>query len=239
MFPPHRSSGLAKAECTTAKGSQATDAAIRYAAARIPFVTESSSDPASLEEPETNLQGDGPYSTTPPFAGMLQAKLGDAQAVSAFLSGLHARSASVVAEASALDALSRRYPVDTVKTLPLGLRSRVNKLAASLLSQLQHDSADYVKSVSPALDQAASELHIAVAGEPGDDAAGCMAWQQSAAMAAPQLRQMARNVTLLFVSERTEKPVVLDGAQLLQDTLKARGFVEVHLMSTCQLFSAN
>lgn len=220
-------------------GRPAVEAAIRARAAQIPYVTEATKAPAGLEERMGTVPETGAYSTTPPLRSVLQAGLGDEQAVDKFLDGLRAHSARVVAEASALDALGRRYPVEAVKALPPVLRTRVNKLAASMLSQLQQDTVDYVKSVSPTLDKAASDLHIVAPSEAVNDAAGCMAWQQSASMAVPQLRQMTTDVGLLLIPERAEKPLVLDGGTLLQDTLKARGFVELHLISTCQLFGSN
>ncbi|MGA2171035.1 MAG: hypothetical protein ABSG62_22850 [Terracidiphilus sp.] len=213
--------------------------AIREAASRIPHVKETEKQLARLAEPPPLAGGSGAYTTTPPLAAALEAKLGDAQAVAGFLESLRSRSTHVLAEAAALDALGKRYSVDAIKALPPELRGRVNRLAASMLSSLQHDSADYVKALSPTLDEMAHERNIAEPSDDGTNLPGCLPWQQNAALAQPQLQDLAKDVSLLFVANRTEKPVVLTSDQLLSDSLRARLFLDLHLMSTCQLFGAN
>lgn len=212
--------------------------AIREAARRIPHVKETDKQLARVPEPLPPADGTGAYSTTPPLAAALEARLGDAQAAS-LLDSLQIRSAHVLAEAAALDALGKRYSVDAIKALPPELRGRVNRLAASMLSSLQHDSADYVKALSPTLDAMAHDRNIAEPNDDGTNLPGCLSWQQNAALAAPQLQDLAKDVSLLFVANRTEKPVVLTADQLLSDSLRARLFLDLHLMSTCQLFGAN
>lgn len=209
--------------------------AIREAASRIPHVKETDTQPASPGEPLPYMGGSGAYTTTPPLATALEARMGGDQAAS-FLDSLRDRSTRVLAEAEALDELGKRYPVETIKALPPELRGRVNRLAASMLSSLQHESADYVKYLSPALDDMAHDLKIPESGDDGTNVPGCLPWQQNAAMAAPQLQGLARDVSLLFVPNRTEKPEVLAADQLLSDSLRARSFLDLHLMSTCQLF---
>jgi hypothetical protein len=213
--------------------------AIRAAAVRIPHVTESEKEPPQLAQPIESINGSGPYTTTPPLADALQARLGSAQAVNGFLQAMRSHSSLVLAEADTLDALARRYPAETLKTFPQDLRVRVNRLAASMLSRLQHDAADYLKSLSPTLDDIATDLHVSEPANQNAESAGCMPWQQSAALAATQLRNLARNTSLLFIPSRTESPAALNAEQLMSDTLKARSFVQFNLMSTCQLFSTN
>jgi len=213
--------------------------AIREAASRIPHVKETDKQLARLAEPQPLADGAGAYTTTPPLESALEARLGDAQAMTSFLDSLRGRSAHLLAEAAALDELGKRYPVETIETLPPELRGRVNRLAASMLSSLQHDSVDYVKALSPTLDDMARDRNIAEPSDDGTNLPGCLPWQQNAALAAPQLQDLAKDVSLLFVANRTEKPVVLAADQLLSDSLRARLFLDVHLMSTCQLFGAN
>lgn len=212
--------------------------AIREAARRIPHVKETEKQLARVVEPLPPANGIGAYSTTPPLAAALEARLGDAQAAS-LLDSLQSRTARVLAEAAALDALGKRYSVDAIKALPPELRGRVNRLAASMLSSLQHDSADYVKALSPTLDAMAHDRNIAEPSDDGSNLPGCLPWQQNAALAAPQLQDLAKDVSLLFVPNRAEKPVVLTADPLLADSLKARAFLDLHLMSTCQLFGSN
>ena len=211
--------------------------AIRDAANRIPHVKEADKQPARLLETPP-AQTWGPYKTTPPLADALAAKLGSGRAVRSFLDSFRIRSSRVVAEATALDQLGKRYPVDEIKKLPPDLRVRVNRLAANMLSSLQHDSADYVKSLSPTLDGMAHDLNITA---PIDDnkVPGCLTWQENAALAAPQLRNLANNVSLLFVPNQTDKPAALSADKLVAESLRATSFLELHLMSTCQLFGAN
>jgi len=213
--------------------------AIRAAAGRIPHVTESEKEPPQLAQPVESISGSGPYITTPPLADALQARLGGALAVTSFLQAMRLHSSLVLAEADTLDALARRYSAETLKTLPPPLRVRVNQLAANMLSRLQHDAADFLKSLTPSLDAIATDLHVSEPANQNAESAGCMPWQQSAALAAPQLRNLARDASLLFAPSRIESPVALNAEQLMSDTLKARSFVQFNLMSTCQLFSAN
>jgi hypothetical protein len=214
-------------------------AAIRAAAVRIPHVTESDKEPPQLAQPIESINGSGPYTTTPPLADALQARLGSVQAVTGFLQAMRSHSSLVMAEADTLDALARRYPADTLKALPPPLRVRVNQLAAGMLSRLQHDAADYLKSLSPTLDDMATDLHVSEPANQSTESAGCMPWQQSAALAAPQLRNLATDTSLLFVPRHTETESTLNPEQLMNDTLKARSFIQFNLMSTCQLFTTN
>jgi hypothetical protein len=213
-------------------------AAIGDAASRIPHVREAGKQFAPSAE-ASSAKTSGPYTTTPPLAAALEAEFGDAQAAGNFLDSLRTRSSRVLAEAAALDQLGKRYPADAIKALPPDLRARVNRLAASMLSSLQHDSADYVKLLSPTLDQMAHELNIAVSSEVNRNLPGCLAWQQNAALAEPQLRNLANDVSLLFVPNHTEKPVAPKADALLAESLATRSFLELHLMSTCQLFAAD
>jgi hypothetical protein len=85
----------------------------------------------------------------------------------------------------------------------------------------------------------AHELNIAVSSEVNRNLPGCLAWQQNAALAEPQLRNLANDVSLLFVPNHTEKPVAPKADALLAESLATRSFLELHLMSTCQLFAAD
>jgi hypothetical protein len=214
-------------------------AAIRKAASRIPHVEEAGKQPARLAVPLPPFNEPGSYATTPPLAGELQAKLGDAQAVSTFLESFRTRSSHVLAEAAALEQLGKRYPDDKIKTLPPDLRARVNRLAASMLSSLQHDSSDYVKSLSPVLDDMAHDLNIPSPGDNSSSVPGCLPWQDNATLAEPHLRDLTKDVSLLLMPSQTDEPDPLPASKLMADSLKARSFLEVHLMSTCQLFGAS
>jgi len=209
--------------------------AIREAANRIPHVKQADHPSARLPE----AQGPAPYTTAPPLAGALEARLGGAQEATQFLDSLRASSVRVLAEGAALDQLGQRYPVDAIKALSPGLRVRVNRLATSLLSLLQKDSAEYVKTLSPTLDEMAQELNVAAPADDGENLPVCLAWQQNAALAAPRLRNLDSDVSLLFVATRTEKPVAPVAEKLIADSLRSRAFLQRHLMSTCQLFGAN
>ena len=213
--------------------------AIRNAASRIPQVKEADKQSARLPAPPQLAQSPAPYTTAPPLAGALESKLGDAEAARSFLDSLRNRSSHAIAEAAALDQLGKRYTVDTIRTLPPDLRVRVNHLAASMLSSLQHDSADYVKALSPALDEMAHDLNIVVPTADDSNLPGCLSWQQNASLAAPQLRNLENSVSLLFIPTQTERPLVPAASKLIADSLKTRAFLELHLMSTCQLFGAN
>jgi hypothetical protein len=215
------------------------EAAIRETSLRIPHVKEADREAARLPARIQPLEGAGPYTTTPPLAAALQQKLGDAQAANIFLNSFRARSSHVLAEAAALDQFGKRYPVDTIKTLPPDLRARVNSLAAAMLSSLQRAAADYVKLLSPPLDDIARDLNVSAAADDNSNLPGCLSWQQNAALASPQLQGLARDVSLLFIPNRSESPVEPAAGKLLSDSLGARAFLDAHLMSTCQLFGPN
>ncbi len=214
-------------------------AVIKNAASRIPHVEEAGKQLARLAAPLRPSNEPGSYATTPPLASALQAKLGDAQAVSTFLESFRTRSSHVLAEAAALEQLGKRYPADKIKTLPPDLRARVNRLAATMLSSLQHDSSDFVKSLSPVLDDMAHDLNIPSPGDDNSNVPGCLPWQDNATLAEPQLRDLAKDVSLLLMPSQTDESVPLPASKLMADSLKARSFLEVHLMSTCQLFGAS
>ena len=142
----------------------------------------------------------------------------------------------VQAEADALDQLGKRYSVETVKALPPDLRKRVNTLASGMLSSLQQDAANYVESLSPALDDVAQGLSVPSSAEDGDNLPGCLAWQQSASLAAPKLRNLHEDISLMFLPQTADKSSAPTGEQLISESRRIRSFLELHLMSTCQLF---
>jgi len=208
---------------------------IRNAIGRIPHVKQAPTNSESRRQ----AGRPGNYTTAPPLAGALEDRLGGAQQMSKFLGSLRTRSTHVLAESAALDQLGKRYSVDVIKALPPALRPRVNRLAASLLSSLQRDSAEYVKSISPVLDDMAQRSNIKASGEDGRNLPSCLTWQENAALAAPQWRDFDKSVSLLFVATQAETPVAPSAAELLANSLRDRDFLERHLMSTCQLFGAN
>jgi hypothetical protein len=209
-------------------------ASIRDTISHIPHVKESDADSPNGSDVEVAQQSNGAVASSHPSAENPQ----NSQTGSEFLDSMLARSSHANADAAALDQLAKRYSVDSIKGLPPDMRVRVNRLAASLLSALQRDSADYVKLVSPTLDQMASEQHVA---EPKDDGLGlpgCLSWQQNAALAAPQLRELENDVAQLVAPDQSNAAPA-DSRKLIAESLKAKSFLQVHLMSTCQLFSVN
>jgi hypothetical protein len=214
-------------------------ASIKETASGIPHVKEDDKPIARPSDQPKLFDESVSDPSSPPVASELQAQFGNARAVSTFLTSLRAHSSHVIAEADALDQLGKRYPEEKIKALPPDLRTRVNRLATSMLSSLQQDAKEYVKSLSPTLDAMAHTRNIP---EPGDDDSnlpGCLTWQQNASLAAPSLRTLANDASSLFISrpEKTAESATTDS--LVSDSLKMRSFLELHLMSTCQLFRAN
>jgi hypothetical protein len=209
--------------------------AIEDAASRIPHVKEGGEPAGHISAMRATSQIAVSLAASSPLANVLAERFGSAQAADSFLESLRNRSSLAMDEADALDQLGKRYTVDAMKTLPPDSQARVNNLAASLLTSLQRDSASYLKSLSPILDDAAKERNIAQGSEGARNEPGCLHWQQNAALAAPQLRDLDKNVSLLV----SEKPESLNVVQLISDSQKARSFLELHLTSTCQLFSSN
>ena len=210
--------------------------AIESAASRIPHVKEAEQGPNQagiVESSKTN----GAYKTTPPLAHALKLSLGNEQAVTEFIDSIQTRSAKVQGEADALDELGKRYPPEAVKTMPGQLRKRVNALASSLLSSLQHDAAGYEKFLAPVLDNVSQGLNVPDSGATSsDDLPGCLTWQQTATLAAPKLRELNRSVLLMFMPQNSESPGPLRPEELLAGTSRIRAFLEAHLISTCELF---
>jgi hypothetical protein len=207
--------------------------AIAEAVRHIPHVKETARLGEAPQPPSA------PNTTQPPLAQALAAEIGGTQEVGAFLASWQSRSAHVLAEAAALDELGRRYPADTTKALSPDLRARVNRLAAAMLSSLQRDSAESIKVISPKLDALAQQMKLSTVGEESEHLPGCLAWQENAALAAPRLRDFDRSVTLLFLPSQSDKSAALSPEKLLSDSLRAKSFLDLHLMSTCQIFSAN
>jgi hypothetical protein len=212
--------------------------AIEDAANRIAHVKEAGTQFERMPNPEQPSPS-ASHSAASPLGNALERKLGSAQAADDFLDSLRNRSAHVIAEAAALDQLGKRYPVDAMKTFPPDLQARVNTLASSLFSSLQRDSAVYLQALSPVLDEIAKERDITASNEDTGNLPGCLHWQENAALAAPQLRNIAKDVSLLSGPSQTGKPEALTTDQILADSLRTRSFLEWHLTSTCQLFSAN
>jgi hypothetical protein len=209
-------------------------ATIETAVSHIEHVKEAEHAPS--QEPGQNLTEPGPYRTTPPLATALKQALGSEQAVAAFLDSLRNRSAKVEGEAGALNELGKRYSPETVRALPPDLRNRVNTLASGLLSSLQHDVADYEKFLTPTLDTVNKGMNTSESVSTSDNLPGCLSWQQSAALAAPQLRQLRQDVLLMFTSQEGESTATPKPEELLADTSRIHSFLEAHLISTCELF---
>lgn len=210
--------------------------AIDSAAARIAHVKAAEHAPIKAGIPETS-ETDGPYKTAPPLAEALKHSLGDEQAVSEFIDSLNTRSAKVQGEAEALSELGRRYSPETVKALPPDERKRVNALASSLLSSLQHDAAGYEKFLAPVLDNVSQGLNVPDSrAVNGDNLPGCLTWQQTADLAAPQLHDLLRNVLLMFTPQSSDSAGELKAEELLTGTSRIRSFLNAHLISTCELF---
>ncbi len=210
--------------------------AIDSAASRIAHVKAAEQGPVKSGIPETS-ETHGPYKTAPPLAEALKHSLGDEQAVPEFIDSLKTRSAKVQGEADALNELGRRYSPEAVKALPPDVRKRVNALASSLLTSLQHDAAGYEKFLAPVLDNVSQGLNV-----PDSDAAnsdnlpGCLTWQQTAALATPQLHNLERNILLMFTPQGSDSPGALKAEELLTSTSRIRSFLKAHLISTCELF---
>lgn len=210
--------------------------AMESTASRIAYVKEADHAPVSAGIPEDSGTN-GPYKTAPPLADALKRSLGDELAVSEFIDSLKARSAKVQGEADALSELGRRYSPGTVKALPPDARKRVNALASSLLSSLQHDAAGYDKFLSPVLDSVSQGLNVQDSGAAQSDSLpGCLTWQQTAALATPQLHDLERNILLMFTPQGSDSAGPLKAEELLSDTSRIRSFLKSHLISTCELF---
>jgi len=187
------------------------DEKIREAAARIPHVREMEKQSAPLDQLHP-------------------------AAANSSLATLQLRSAHVLAEAATLDQLGKRYSVGAVKGLPPDVRVRVNRLAASLLSSLQHDATDYLTTLSPTLDAMAQELKVPAVSDDGRNLPTCLTWQENAALATPELHDLDRSVSKLIQSRGAQEPAAPEEEKLIGDSLRARSFLERHLLSTCQLF---
>jgi hypothetical protein len=213
--------------------------AIEKVADRIPHVQEAGEQPRQIATANQPAPAGTTSTAAPPLASALEGELGSAEAAGDFLNSLRGNYKAAIAEATALDQLGKRYPVDVIKTLPPPLRTRVNTLAASLLSSLQHDSASYVKSLAPILDDIAKQQKVTASSSDAGNLPNCLHWQDNAALAVPQLSTLNKNVSFLFDQTQAEKPVSQTTSDMIANSLSARAFLERHLMSTCQLFGSN
>jgi len=212
---------------------------IEQVASRIAFVREASNQAKPDSEGKEPLLMSNPYPANASPAGVLANRFGNQQASSEFLESLRMRYIHTIAKADALDLLGKRYTTETMQDLPPDLQSRVNRLASSLLSSLQRDAVDYLKSLSPALDDFASHENILASEEDTSNTSRCLHWQENAALAAPRLRDLAKSTSLLFVQNGTQEPDPPTRNKLISDSLADRSFLQHHLMSTCQLFGTH
>jgi hypothetical protein len=178
----------------------------------------------------------GPYKTTPPLQSALVQFLGSEGASSSFLDSLGMRTEKVEREASALNELGLRYSPEDVKALPPDLRKRVSALASSLLSTLQHDTADLEKFITPVLGGVSQGVNVNRSSADDDNLPGCLTWQQSAKLALPRLQQLRRDLLLMFTTQESESPANPKPEETLSDAGRIRSFLQAHLISTCELF---
>ena len=210
---------------------------VAHAAEQIPHVKESDTAPAPQALASQPPPPTASYPATTPIADSLERELGSPQAATEFLESTRNLYSQAIAEAVALDQLGKRYPVETMKSLPPHLQAKVNNLAARMLSDLQHDTKEYLRDLTPVLDNMAQEQKSAAPSPSTDTVPSCLHWQENAALSSPQLRNLDRSVSLLFVANQpTANPAEKQSA--LTDSLNAKSFLEHHLMSTCQLFGA-
>jgi hypothetical protein len=221
--------------------SDATDPGLlqklKLAARSIPHVTPGTEKSAPLPGEDHAVSGSSPYPPNP--ASELEARLGGPQQAGEFLETLRGRYTRAIAEAAALDKLGKRYPLETMKRLPPDLQTRVNNLAATMLSALQHDSAEYIKTLSPVMDDFAQEHRVAAAGDDAANVPGCLHWQENAALAEPRLLSLGETTSRLLARGQTLVPEPAETEQLIGESLAARSFLQRHLMSTCQVFGSN
>ena len=215
--------------------SQLQRDAIERAASELQYVKEAERAPTSSAGREPSEE-QPPHMTAPPLGNALARSLGSEQAVSRFLDSVRTRSVRLEGEVNALNELGVRYSPETIKALPVDLRKRVNALASSLLSTLQHDTADYEKFLTPVLDDVSQGVNVQKGSANIDNLPGCLTWQQSAALAAPQIHNLQRDVLLMFTPQESGSPGSPDGEELLSDATRIRLFLEAHLISTCELF---
>ncbi len=202
---------------------------IQAALTGIPFVVPEITDPesgapgarAGTESPGTPaVPQPSLHSTEPPLAKALREYSGGLDPANNYLNAVRDSYLAVLVDASALARLAERYSDPEWERLPSPSQERLNRIAADYVTTIRTNLDGYLKLVSPVLDEMLSRQQLS----PNAAAAGesCASWRAEAGALVADLGELQKSFRRLFVEERTEQPIALSAAELLQQSVQSR-----------------
>jgi hypothetical protein len=162
------------------------------------------------------------YSTQPPLAKALREYSGGLEPANNYLNAVRDSYLEVLVEGSALARLAERYADPEWDRLSPELQQRLKRIAADHVAAVRTNLRNYLRLVSPVLDEMASKQQVAVPKPSEGTEAGCAPWQTAAQPLVEGLRDFGTAFRRLFVEERTEAPVTVSVRELLSQSLQLR-----------------
>ena len=129
-------------------------------------------------------------------------------------------------------------PHPTGERLPRDLRDRVARIAADNATELRAASAEYLKALSPVLDEMLRREGITLTAPNGSSAnlsrnAPCEPWQPVAGDISADLLRLQDSFRRLFIEDQTDRPLTLTVDGLLREAVGAKDFLQHDLSRLC------
>jgi hypothetical protein len=190
-------------------------------------------EPAAETRPPATPQP-APYLTVPPLAKALRDYSGGLDPANNYLNAVRDAHLQILVEASALARLADRYSDPEWNRLSAESQQRVNRIAADHVAEVRSNLRNYLRLLSPVLDEMAAKEHAEP--EPPDPVeapdSACAPWQSGTQPLLADLNSLQTAFRRLFVEERTEQPIIFSTTELLDQSLRSRA--RLRHRSLCQ-----
>jgi hypothetical protein len=178
------------------------------------------------------------YTTQPPLAKQLWEYSGGMDQANRYMAMVRDAHRGAFSAASALSRLGERYRPAECERLPRDLRDRVARIAADNATELRAASAEYLRALSPVLDEMLRRERITPTTPNGSIAnlsrnAPCEPWQPVAADVSADLLRLQDLFRRLFLEEQTDQPLTLTASGLLREAVGARDLLQHDLSRMC------
>ena len=207
----------------TSKRKQEIMAALTGVPYLVPEIADAQAgEPAApLTKPPATPQL-APYLTVPPLAKALRDYSGGLDTANNYLNAVRDGYLQVLVEASALVRLADRYSDPEWNRLLAESQQRVNRIAADHVAAVRNNLRNYLRLVSPVLEEMAAKEQIGLPDPAEAPDAACAPWRSGAQPLAADLSSLETAFQRLFVEERTQQPLVFSATELLEQSLKSR-----------------
>ena len=211
--------------------SQERRTAIEQATAGIPHVQEAGPEQTAPRVPDAVQPSKALHTATPPLAKVLEEQLGGLDAANNLLDNVRDDYLRVLAQASALERLGRRYPAVDLAGLPVDARNRIVQIATDYADVIHGGTDAYLKLLSPVLDGMLAKTGM-TAQETG--IAACGSWQQASTKVVEDLRRLEKAFNRLFVRDQSEEQASLSAEAWLSESAQARAALQEDLGMLCR-----